>query len=85
MYKGERFNGYSHLAGALPAIAGLIVLVAMASQQGDPWKIVSFSVYGTTLVLLFTFSTLYHSLKGKAKRIFQKLDHVAGIVPDALQ
>ncbi|MDX8412051.1 MAG: hemolysin III family protein [Mariprofundaceae bacterium] len=77
MYKGERFNGYSHLAGALPAIAGLIVLVAMASQQGDPWKIVSFSVYGTTLVLLFTFSTLYHSLKGRAKRIFQKLDHVA--------
>jgi len=77
VYKGERFNGYSHLAGALPAIAGLVVLVVMASQQGDPWKIVSFSVYGATLVALFTFSTLYHSIRGDAKRVFQKLDHVS--------
>jgi len=77
VYKGERFNGFSHLAGALPAIVGLVVLVVIAAQQGDPLKIVSFSVYGTTLVLLFTFSTLYHSIRGDAKRIFQKLDHVA--------
>ena len=77
MYKGERFNGFSHLAGALPAIVGLVVLVVLAAQQGDPWKIVSFSIYGATLVALFTFSTLYHSIRGRAKRIFQKLDHVA--------
>ena len=77
MYHGERFNSITHLVGAALALAGLVVLVAFASVQGDPWKIVSFSVYGTTLFLLYTLSTLYHSLRGRAKQIFQKLDHVA--------
>jgi hemolysin III len=45
--------------------------------QGDPWKIVSFSIYGTSLFLLYTMSTLYHSLRGRAKQVFMKLDHVA--------
>jgi hemolysin III len=45
--------------------------------QGDPWKIVSFSIYGASLFLLYTLSTLYHSLRGRAKQIFMKLDHVA--------
>jgi hemolysin III len=43
----------------------------------DPWKIVSFSVYGTTLLALYFFSTLYHAISGKAKVIFQKIDHSA--------
>lgn len=77
MDKGERFNSISHLIGAAAALAGLVVLVVLASLQGDPWKIVSFSIYGTTLLLLYVFSTLYHSLRGKAKRVFQKLDHLA--------
>lgn len=77
MYKGERFNSISHLIGAAAALAGLVVLVVLASLQGDPWKIVSFSIYGTTLLLLYVFSTLYHGLRGKAKRVFQKLDHNA--------
>ena len=77
MYKGERFNSISHLAGATLATAGLAVLVVLAARQGDPWKVVSFSVYGTTLSLLFIISTLYHSLRGKAKIIFCKLDHCA--------
>ncbi len=77
MYKGERFNGISHLVGAALAAAGLAVLVVMAAHQGDPWKIVSFSLYGTSLLLLFVFSTLYHSLRGKAKTVFRKLDHHA--------
>jgi hemolysin III len=77
MYKGERVNSISHLIGAGLAIAGLVVLVVVAARQGDPWKIVSFSVYGTTLVLLYVFSTLYHSLPGNAKSIFRKLDHNA--------
>ncbi|MCH7505556.1 hemolysin III family protein [PVC group bacterium] len=75
MYKGERFNSISHLIGAALAIAGLAVLVVFAARQGDPWKIVSMSIYGTTLVLLYTFSTLHHSLKGKAKQVFLKLDY----------
>ncbi len=77
MYHGERFNSISHLIGAALALAGLVVLVVFASLQGDPWKIVSFSIYGASLFLLYTLSTLYHSLRGRAKKIFMKLDHVA--------
>ncbi|MDB4410027.1 hemolysin III family protein [Gammaproteobacteria bacterium] len=77
MYYGERFNGVSHLVGAALALAGLVVLVVQASLQGDPWKIVSFTIYGTSLLLLYVLSTLYHSLRGRAKQIFRKLDHVA--------
>ncbi len=77
MYHGERFNGISHLIGAALALAGLVVLVVQASLQGDPWKIVSFSIYGASLFMLCTLSTLYHSLRGRAKQIFRKLDHVA--------
>jgi hemolysin III len=77
MYHGERFNSISHLIGAALALAGVVVLVAFASLQGDPWKITSFSIYGASLFLLYTLSTLYHSLRGRAKQIFRKLDHVA--------
>ena len=77
MYHGERFNSITHLVGAALALAGLVVLVVFASLKGDPWKIVSFSIYGASLFLLYTLSTLYHSLRGRAKEIFQKLDHVA--------
>lgn len=77
MYKGERFNSISHLIGAVAAVAGLAVLVAMAARQGDPWKVVSFSLYGASLLLLYLTSTLYHSLRGRAKRVFRQLDHHA--------
>jgi len=77
MYHGERFNSISHLVGAALALAGLVVLVVFASLQGDLWKIVSFSIYGASLFLLYTLSTLYHSLRGRAKDIFRKLDHIA--------
>lgn len=77
MYYGERFNGISHLLGTVLAAAGLALLVVLAARQGDPWKIVSFSLYGTTLFLLYLVSTLYHSLRGRAKVLFQRLDHLA--------
>lgn len=77
MYKGERFNSISHMIGAALAIIGLVLLVVLAARQGDPWKIVSFSIYGTTLFLLYTFSSIYHSLHGKAKKVFRKLDHLS--------
>lgn len=75
MYPGERFNSFSHLIGAITALAGMVVLVVLAAKQGDPWKIVSLSVYGVTLFFLYTVSTLYHSVRGQAKRLFRKLDH----------
>ena len=51
--------------------------MVVAARQGDPWKIVSFSLYGVTLFLLYGASTLYHSLRGRAKTIFRGLDHLA--------
>ncbi len=77
MYRGERTNSITHLIGTGLALAGLVVLVVRASLMGDPWKIVSFSVYGVTLTALYFFSTLYHSIRGTAKKIFQKIDHSA--------
>ena len=77
MYKGERFNSISHLVGASLALVGGAVLVTIAAIDGDAIKIVSYSVYGVTLFLLYLFSTLYHSLRGTAKRVFRVLDHQA--------
>jgi hemolysin III len=75
MYHGERFNGYTHLAGAVLALGGATVLVAMAAAKADPWRLVSFSIYGVTLILLYLASTLYHSTRGRAKDILRKVDH----------
>ncbi|MDD4880859.1 MAG: hemolysin III family protein, partial [Gallionellaceae bacterium] len=75
MYHGERFNAYSHLAGAVLALVGSVALIVLASLDGDPTKVVSVSIYGLTLVLLYSFSTLYHSLRRRAKDILRKLDH----------
>ena len=75
MYHGEKFNAVTHLVGAVLALAGSVVLVVLAALGGDPWKVVSVSIYGLTLVLLYTASALYHSLRGRAKNILRKLDH----------
>ncbi len=75
MYYGERFNASTHLMGTVLAAAGTAALVVLAARLGDPWKIVSFSIYGFMLFALYALSTLYHSTRGKLKRVFQKLDH----------
>jgi len=77
MYKGERFNSISHLVGAALALPGGAILVAIAVMDGAVGRIVGYSVYGVTLFLLYLFSTLYHSVPGRVKRIFQILDHQA--------
>jgi hemolysin III len=77
MYAGERFNGYSALAGAILAVAGTAVLVTLGALKADPWRIVSFSIYGATLCVLYITSTLYHSTRGRAKNVLRKLDHCA--------
>lgn len=77
MYRGERFNSYTHLTGALLALSGAAVLIALGALRADVWKIVSFSIYGATLVTLYSVSTLYHSTRGKLKNFFRKLDHNA--------
>lgn len=75
MYYGEKFNTATHLFGALLALIGSGVLVMRAMMGGDPWKLTSVIIYGVTLILLYSFSTLYHSVRGPAKSILQKLDH----------
>lgn len=77
MYYGERFNAWTHLVGALLAGLGALWLIIGAILQGGPWKIVSFSIYGGTLLLLYSISTLYHSTRGRAKVIMRKLDHLS--------
>ena len=75
MYYGERLNAISHLIGTVLAATGATVLVVLAARQGDPWKIVSFSIYGAMLLALYTLSTLYHSTRDRVKDVFRKLDH----------
>ena len=73
----EPFNGLSHLAGALLSVAGLLFLVAVS--LGKPWHLTGFVVYGTSLVLLFAASTLYHSLPVSPRQVKRLLvfDQVA--------
>ncbi len=74
----EIANGTSHLIGAFLGVAGLSLLVVFSSILGDPWKIVSFSIYGTTLTALYSASAAYHfSNTEKWKRRFRVLDHCA--------
>ncbi|MGB3828072.1 MAG: hemolysin III family protein [Ornithinimicrobium sp.] len=60
----ERFNTISHLFGACFALLGAGLLISQAAEQGDPWKIVGMSIYGLSLVMLFTTSSLHHGLDG---------------------
>src|SRR3990167_7554949 len=77
MYHGERFNAWTHLVGAVLALVGAVWLLLLASASGDSWKQFSVAIYGVTLVLLYSTSTLYHSVQGPAKRLMQKLDHLS--------
>lgn len=74
----ELVNAITHGVGAALSIAALVLLVVFAAIYGNAWHIVSFSIFGTTLVLLYLASTLYHSLRGeRVKFIFRKFDHMA--------
>lgn len=77
MYHGERFNAWTHLIGALLALTGAVWLVVLAAKGGDAWKIASVTVYGATLVVLYSISTVYHSVRGRIKGILRKLDHLS--------
>jgi hemolysin III len=74
----EIAHAVSHGIGALLSIAGLTVLVAFAVLYGNVWHITSCSIYGATLIFLYTASTLYHGItQPKAKRVLQRIDHAA--------
>jgi len=74
----EIANSILHGVGGLLAIAALVLLVVFAVLFGSPWHVVSFSLYGSSLVILFLSSTLYHGIQHKgAKRVFVVLDYCA--------
>ena len=77
MYHGERFNAWTHLVGALLALTGATWLIVTTSLRADAQAITSVSIYGAALVLLYAISTVYHSVRGRAKRIWQKCDHLS--------
>jgi hemolysin III len=74
----EIANTITHGVGIGLSIAALVILVVLASRRGDTWRIVSFSIYGASLILLYLSSTLYHSfVNPKIKNIFRIIDHSA--------
>ncbi|MEJ2419915.1 MAG: hemolysin III family protein, partial [Exilibacterium sp.] len=78
MYKGEKLNSITHLVGAVLALIGFGALLTISIHERSLLLIISFTIFGITLVLLYTMSTLYHSFHPpKLKKIFQKLDHIS--------
>lgn len=74
----EIFNSITHGIGTLLSIAALVILIVFAAMRGNVWHLVSFSIFGSTLVLLYLASTLYHSFTKKSvKNLFARFDHAA--------
>ncbi|MCK5541350.1 MAG: hemolysin III family protein [Desulfobacterales bacterium] len=74
----EPINSISHAAGAIASLVGLALLIVFSSLKGSVWHIVSFTIFGFTLVMMFTSSSLYHGLRiSDAKlAIFRRIDHI---------
>ena len=70
-------NGLTHIIGAMLSVAALVWLVCRAATHATAWHVVSFSIYGASLIALYTASALYHSLRVSktATRILEQLDH----------
>mgnify|MGYP004464615773 FL=1 len=72
-------SGFSHLIGAVLSLVGLVLLIVYAALYGEgAWDVVTFTIFGVGLLLLYTFSTLYHllNLGEKGTRVFRKFDHI---------
>ena len=76
MRHGEKLNSITHLVGAALALIGFVPLV-LVSIEHDASVVLSFCVYGFTLLLLYVMSTLYHSFAGRRKALFRRFDHMA--------
>ena len=72
----EQLNTYTHAIGAVLGIAGLVLLIVM--QANEPWSLFSVLVYGISIIILFTASTLYHAARTeRRKHYFRVLDHIS--------
>lgn len=74
----DPISGLTHFIGALFSIAGLVLLVVFGALNGTAWHVVSFSIFGASLILLYTASTLYHwlPLQPKGREIMRRIDHM---------
>ena len=78
MYPGERFNSITHIIGTVLAVVGTSVLLTTAAHgHAGVRRITALAVYGAMLIVLYLSSTLYHSLRGGAKKVFHVFDHCA--------
>ncbi|MDP4143768.1 MAG: hemolysin III family protein [Bacillota bacterium] len=77
--KGEEIaNAITHGIGEGLAITALVLLIVFAAKYGDAWYVVSYTIYGVCLMMLYLFSTLYHSIPNKkAKKVFRIFDHAS--------
>lgn len=75
--KGEEiFNMVSHIVGAALGVVALVLCVVFSAISGSPWAVVSSCIYGASLILLYTISSIYHGLRrSTGKKVFQILDH----------
>jgi hemolysin III len=74
----EIINSITHGIGALLSIVALVILIIVAGKYGDFWHLLSFSIYGCTLILLYLSSTLYHSFSNpRLKNLFARFDHIS--------
>lgn len=72
----EMANAITHGFGTILSIAGLVLLIVAASREGTAWHVVSFTIFGVTMLLLYTASTLVHAFpEGKVKDLFETFDH----------
>lgn len=72
----EIFNSVSHGTGGALAVAGTVVLIVCSAIYSDAWAVVSSCIYGASLIILYTMSTLYHAITNeKAKKFFRIMDH----------
>ena len=77
MYEGERFNSITHLVGSVLALIATAVAITLAATHADARTIAAVTIYGGMLVVLYLSSTLYHSLRGPAKKVFHVFDHTS--------
>ncbi len=78
MHRNEPWSAVTHLVGTLLAVAGLVLLVVFAVMKATAWHVVAFSIFGASMILLYSASTVYHFFfrdSVKVKEVFKRIDH----------
>ncbi len=74
----EWVNSLTHGIGAVFAVVGLVIMLVITASSGDAWKVVSASIYGSTLIFMFLSSTIYHAVQADGlRKVMRQVDHLA--------